>query len=91
MNEKAKKTGLKELIETKQGDICSISFPDDYFDFVLAEGDPISYCKDPARAVAELHRVLKPRCYVSAGVDSLYSILRRTLARNRDVDTAWFC
>ena len=51
---------LQNLIQTKLGDICEIDFPDNFFDFILAENDPISYCSDPKKAVRELSRVLKP-------------------------------
>jgi len=84
---KAGDLGLGHLISTIQGDIRRIKFSDDTFDFVLAEGDPISYCGNPERAVQELTRVLKPNCYISAGVDSLYSIAFSMLnVENEDID-----
>jgi len=76
---KVKENSVESNVSFRQGDICNLPFGDNSFDFVLAEGDPISYCSDPDLAVRELGRVLKPDCYLSAGVDSLYSILRRTL------------
>lgn len=83
---KVKERNLEESIQVKVGDICNIGFPDNHFDFVLAEGDPISYCSDPDKAVAELSRVLKQNCFISAGVDSLFSIVRRGLSANLDVN-----
>jgi len=71
---KAEEEGLSNLISTLEGDLRDMRFPDGAFDFVLAEGDPISYCGEPERAVRELARVLKRGCYLSAGVDSVYSI-----------------
>ncbi len=71
---KAEDEGLSHLVSTFEGDIRKIRFSDDSFDFALAEGDPISYCRNPEKAVQELARVLKPGCYVSAGVDNVYSI-----------------
>lgn len=83
---KAKEMGLDQLISTVRGDIRSIRFPDNTFDFVLAEGDPISYCGNPEKAVRELARVLKHNSYVSAGVDSLFSIAFSMLnMENEDV------
>jgi ubiquinone/menaquinone biosynthesis C-methylase UbiE len=76
---KVKKSGLRDRVSFRQGDICSMPFGDDSFDFVLAEGDPISYCSDPNLAVKELGRVLKPNRYLSAGVDSYYYTLSRML------------
>ena len=72
---------LENMVVFKEGDICEIDFPDDSFDFVLAEGDPISYCSNPDKAVGELARVLKPGCFMAAGVDSLFSIVRGMLVR----------
>jgi len=83
---KAEDMGLGHLISTIQGDIRRIKFSDNTFDFVLAEGDPISYCGNPEKAVQELTRVLKPNCYISAGVDNLYSIAFSMLnVENEDV------
>ncbi|MEM1581456.1 MAG: methyltransferase domain-containing protein [Candidatus Bathyarchaeia archaeon] len=84
---KAEKEGLGHLISTLEGDIRKIKFPENTFDFILAEGDPISYCGDPKKAVIELHRVLKPNCYISAGVDNIYSIAFSMLnMENEDID-----
>lgn len=85
---KAKQHGLENRIRVKQGDICDIDFPDGYFDFLLAEGDPISYCSDPDKAVGELYRVLKPGCYAVAGVDSLFPIIRHAVGIRHDLDAA---
>jgi ubiquinone/menaquinone biosynthesis C-methylase UbiE len=40
------------------------------FDLVLAEGDPLSYCEDPAAAVRELARVARRDAHVIVSVDS---------------------
>ena len=71
---RAEEEDLGHLITTMEGDIRKIRFSDSTFDFVLAEGDPISYCGNPEKAVQELARVQKPGSYISAGVDSVYSI-----------------
>jgi len=78
---KIKEKQLENLVTLKEGDICEIDFPDNHFDFVLAEGDPISYCSDPDKAVRELSRVLKPGHFLAAGVDSLFSVTRSMLVR----------
>ncbi|MEM2087827.1 MAG: methyltransferase domain-containing protein [Thermoproteota archaeon] len=72
---------LENMVVFKEGDICEIDYPTNYFDFVLAEGDPISYCSDPDKAVGELARVLKPGCFMAAGVDSLFRIVQGMLVR----------
>jgi len=78
---KIRERGLQALVTFKQGDICRIDYPENSFDFVLAEGDPISYCSDPDEAVSELARVLKPSRFIAAGVDSLFSVARGMLVR----------
>jgi ubiquinone/menaquinone biosynthesis C-methylase UbiE len=85
---KARERKLEELIQVKVGDICNIDFPDNHFDFVLAEGDPISYCSNPEKALEELSRVLRPNCFISAGVDSLFPWIRRALTANQDPEGA---
>ena len=73
-------TGRVWLVEA---DICAMPFRPEVFDFALAEGDPISYCDDPRRAVGELFRVLKPGSCAQAGVDSLFAIVRRLMHEGR--------
>ncbi len=82
---KVRENGLESNVSFRKGDVCYLPFDDNSFDFVLAEGDPISYCSNPDLAVAELGRVLKPNRYLSAGVDSLYPTLRRMLEQP-DID-----
>lgn len=78
---KVRERSFEDRVVLKEGDICKMDFPENHFDFVLAEGDPISYCDDPEVAVRELARVLKPSCFIAAGVDSLFSMVRNTLVR----------
>lgn len=86
---KIEEMGLGGLISRVQGDICNIGFPNESFDFILAEGDPISYCEDPLKAVRELARVLKPGCYICAGVDSLLAVIRHIVNVDKDLDEAF--
>jgi ubiquinone/menaquinone biosynthesis C-methylase UbiE len=73
-------------IEMLQGDIRSIPHPDKSFDFILCEGDPISICGDPERAVWELSRVLKPKCHLVAGVDSTFYRAFKMLSQGKALD-----
>jgi len=77
--QKAKKEKLENSVSLVQGDICRIPFVNNSCEFVLAEGDPISYCSNPKKAVNEISRVLKQNCFSAAGVDSLFATLRRML------------
>lgn len=85
---KVKVEGLEERISTKRGDICKMDFPDESFDFVLAEGDPISYCSDPDKAISEIYRVLKPKCFTAAGVDNTYTAVRSAIIHHQDAASA---
>lgn len=70
--EKIRSQDLENRITLKQGDIHKINYPDNHFDFVLAQG--IEYCPDLEKVVAELARVLKPSCYLELSADSLFFV-----------------
>jgi SAM-dependent methyltransferase len=76
---KIKQEKLQNSVFLVQGDIRHIPLQNNSFEFVLAEGDPISYCSSPKNAIRELSQVLKQNCFIAAGVDSLFSFLRRML------------
>ena len=80
---KLAREGLESRVWLVEADICALPFRSGVFDFALAEGDPISYCDDPSKAVKELNRVLKPYSFVQAGVDSLFAIVRRLMHEGR--------
>lgn len=78
---KIRKEKLLDRIETRIVDIRDMScFRANHFDMALVEGDPLSYCLDPERAVKELVRVVKPNAHVIVSVDSKYSIIYRLVA-----------
>ena len=64
-------TGLEELG----------ALDDDSLDFATGQGDPLSFCEDPRRALRELHRVLKPGAPLVLSVDSRVGGVRSLLAR----------
>jgi ubiquinone/menaquinone biosynthesis C-methylase UbiE len=70
--EKIRSQDLENRITLRQGDIHEINYPDNHFDFVLAQG--IEYCPNLEQVVAELARVLKPSCYLELSADSLYFV-----------------
>lgn len=77
---KSKKEKLKDRIEFRKLDILNMDcFADEFFDMVIAEGDPVSYCGDPEGAVSELARVVKKNSYVCVSVDNFYSTLGKLL------------
>lgn len=63
--------GLQEKVTILRQDIRAMhDLPDEHFDLVLAEGDPVSYCEDPAAAIGELARVAQVGAHVLVSVDS---------------------
>ncbi|MFQ6089777.1 MAG: class I SAM-dependent methyltransferase, partial [Candidatus Methanofastidiosia archaeon] len=64
-------------------DIREMAFEDETFDFVLAEGDPVSYCGDPEIALSEIFRVLKRGCFACISVDSKFSMALKFLLKGR--------
>ncbi len=53
------------------------------FDFTASLGDPVSYCKDPRKAIAELARVTKRNRYVFITVDSFFRVMGMLFAAGR--------
>jgi SAM-dependent methyltransferase len=74
--EKIEAAGLQDRIDVQHVDIRDMAcFAANQFDLVLAEGDPISYCLQPERAVREIARVVKPNRHVIVSVDNKYSAM----------------
>ena len=73
---KIKEHGLEARIKMIISDIRDMpEFPDDHFDMVLCQGDPLSYCGDHKKALKELVRVVKTGSVVIASVDNRASAL----------------
>jgi ubiquinone/menaquinone biosynthesis C-methylase UbiE len=75
-SQKIEKKGLSNMIHISQSSITNLDFPSNHFDFVLSEGDPVSYCaEDHFTAIKELVRVAKPKTYIEIGVDNRFTFL----------------
>jgi len=80
---KIEKEKLQNKIETKVVDIRDMAcFPSNHFDMALAEGDPVSYCLNPEKAMSELARVAKPGAHAVVSVDSKYRMIPRLIEEN---------
>ncbi|MGD2249498.1 MAG: methyltransferase domain-containing protein [Candidatus Methanofastidiosia archaeon] len=80
---KVKEKGLGN-VTIKRADITIMScFKDNTFDMVIVQGDPISYCGNPEKAVKEVYRVLKHEKYCVASVDSKHHIILKLLSQKR--------
>lgn len=55
--------------------------PSDAFELVLAMGDPLSICSDPARAAREMYRITKPGGIVIATADNKLAALDHYVQR----------
>ncbi|MBF0311952.1 MAG: class I SAM-dependent methyltransferase [Oligoflexia bacterium] len=68
---KIKKLKLGNKITVMNLDICKMHLLDSkQFNLSLAEGDPVSYCSNPNKAISELSRVTKIGGYVTVSVDN---------------------
>ncbi|MBU1625853.1 class I SAM-dependent methyltransferase, partial [bacterium] len=68
--------GFDDKIIIRTSNICDMpEFEDEIFDFVLCEGDPLSYCGDHQKAIKELVRVSKPKGRIFASVDNRISVV----------------
>lgn len=85
--EKVKRQGLSDRVAGFHAlDICDLSpLPDAGFDLILALGGPLSLCSDPARAVAEFHRLLRPGGHVVCDAGNRYRTALQ-LCQERDFD-----
>ncbi|MBU7018723.1 MAG: class I SAM-dependent methyltransferase [Theionarchaea archaeon] len=73
--------GLSEKVLISEGDILDLEFPSNFFDFVLCEGDPVSYCAEAhIEAIRELVRVARPGSIIEVGVDNRYMFFLRESA-----------
>jgi ubiquinone/menaquinone biosynthesis C-methylase UbiE len=74
---------MESRVEIVKDDICELaSFSDGSFDLVIAQGDPLSFCSSAERAVAAIHRVLRPGGRCVASVDNRYGALDHFLDGN---------
>ncbi len=78
--------GLSDRVTIRRMDICDLGeLPEAYFDLAMAQGDPLSYCSDPDRAMAGLARVTRSGGYVIASVDSRIQAIGAMAERKWDL------
>ncbi len=75
-----------EKATLKVADIIDLSeIESEKFDLILAMGDPLSICSDPASAVRHMHRIAKPNGTVIATADNKLAALDHFLDQG-DID-----
>ena len=57
--EKALEEKLDKKVKFHYGDVVNIPFGNELFDAVICQGNPVSYCSDPYKAISELARCAK--------------------------------
>ncbi|MCP4050569.1 MAG: methyltransferase domain-containing protein [bacterium] len=69
--QKIKNENLESKINIINADITNLNaFKNENFELSLAEGDPVSYCSNPQKAIAELSRVTKANGHITVSVDN---------------------
>jgi S-adenosylmethionine-dependent methyltransferase len=76
---KEKPRGAIEIVEADITDLKP--FKKSQFHLTLAEGDPVSYCDNPKRAIAELARVTRRGGFVTVSVDNKLNWAARCIQR----------
>lgn len=75
---------LLDKISFVQADICDMKeFEPASFDFVLCQGDPISCCGKPRKAIQEIFRVMRPGAKAICSVDNKFGAMHYLLEQNR--------
>jgi ubiquinone/menaquinone biosynthesis C-methylase UbiE len=78
---RARDLGVEERVEFLRADICDLSaLESGRFSLVVAEGDPLSFCDDARKALAEFRRVLGPGGTLVASVDHSAGAVEHFLA-----------
>jgi ubiquinone/menaquinone biosynthesis C-methylase UbiE len=81
-------------VEWRQGDVCTLSFPERRFEVVLCQ-QGLQFVPDPGAALREIHRVLVPggrlAFTVFSEVPAYYVALADALARHVSADAATSC
>lgn len=84
--EKLSRLNLLEQVELRQGDITEMPFPDETYDFVLCEGDPLSYSVEKNElAISSLARVTKKGAILQVGVDNFFRVLFPSYRKTKDL------
>jgi S-adenosylmethionine-dependent methyltransferase len=74
-SKRASEMGLLDRIRVVEADIKDLSFPDNFFDYALCEGDVLSLVPFPSKALKEIGHTLKCEDIISANLTGYYKLL----------------
>ncbi len=84
---KAAQLGIDARCEFVKADVMDLSeLPREHFALVIAQGDPFSFADNPARAVKEAWKILRPGGVIVASLDATLAALDH-YAEKSDVDS----
>lgn len=83
---KAAQMGLNERVDFVKADIADLSaLSREHYALAIAQGDPLSFAENPARAVKEIWKILKPGGVLVASLDATLAALDHYAEKN-DLD-----
>ncbi len=82
-----KKCEAEKLLKKVSFTVCDIcdmkEFSDESFELVVSEGDPISCCSNPRKAIQEIYRVTKPGGKTVCSVDNKWGAMHHFLDQGK--------
>ncbi len=83
---KAVQMGVESRVHFVKADVMDLSeLPRDHYALAIAQGDPFSFAANPARAVKETWKVLRPGGVVVASLDATHAAMDHYVEKN-DLD-----
>ena len=73
---KAQEENLSDKVHFQFGDIVNIPFEDEHFDAVICQGNPVSYCSNPYKAISEIARCAKKGAPVIISVHNKLAMIQ---------------
>jgi len=81
---KIKEEKLENKVEIREVDVRDMHcFSSNYFDMALAQGDVVSYCLSPKKAIKELARIVKRKSPIIVSVDNKYHLIARLISKGK--------
>lgn len=83
---KAAQMGVEARVNFVKADVMDLSeLPRNHYALAIAQGDPFSFAENPARAVKETWKILRPGGVVVASLDATHAAMEHYIEKN-DLD-----